>query len=128
MKKLTFMIIAAAALMIVSCGKKMSPEAQKAWNDFKACADKIDTDEKVDKFTSIEEFNQVVQDWQKAAKEMESHATEYSKEITDSMDAITNKVKPVMEKVEQAVAEGVAEGIAEGLAETEGAEGAETEE
>lgn len=124
MKKLTFMVIAAAALMIVSCGQKMSPEAQKAWNDFKACADKIDSEEKVDKLESIEAFNQIVQDWSKAAKEMEAHATEYSKAINDSMEAITNKVKPVMEKLEQVVAEGVAEGIAEAAAE----EAAETEE
>ena len=48
MKKTIFVAIAAAA-MLVSCGAKMSPEATKAWNDYK---DAYTSQKKLESFLS----------------------------------------------------------------------------
>ena len=57
MKKLFFMALVAGSMVFASCGVKMSPEATKAWNDFKEKAAAVSTDEAVDQFESIDAYN-----------------------------------------------------------------------
>ena len=92
MKKITFVAVTTITMLVVSCSKSMSPEAAKAWINFKATSEKISTPEAAAQFESYEDFNVVVQEWNAAAQEMKKYATEYSKEIADSMDAIANAV------------------------------------
>lgn len=92
MKKIMFVAVAAVAMLVVSCGQTMSPEAAKAWSDFKATAEKIATTEAVDQFESYEDFNAAVQEWNAASQEMAKYSAEYSQEIVDSMNNITNTV------------------------------------
>jgi hypothetical protein len=92
MKKIMFVAIAAVAMLVVSCGQTMSPEAAKAWSDFKATAEKIATPEAADQFDSYEDFNAAVQEWNAAAQEMAKYSAEYSTEIADSMNNIATTV------------------------------------
>ena len=56
MKKLAFVAVAALAMVFASCGKKLSPAAEKAWADFKEAASKLDSEEKIDQLESMDEF------------------------------------------------------------------------
>ena len=120
MKKI-FFVIAAGALMLVSCGK-MSPEAQKAWNNFKEASAKFESEEAVDaNFQSPEEFTAGVKAWNDAAQKMKDFATEFSTEQADSFASITAKCAPVIEKATQLLQQAAAQGITEEDVAEEGA-------
>ncbi len=102
MKKLAFVAVAALAMVFASCGKKLSPAAEKAWADFKEVASKLDTEEKVDQLESMEQFVELNQKWLDANKAMLDNSVEYAAvkpEIVDSMEIIANKVNPLIQKV-----------------------------
>lgn len=98
MKKITFVAMATVAMLFVSCNNSTKPEtseiseAAKAWSNFKATSEKIATPEAAEQFESFGDFNDAVQEWNAAAKEMEKYANEYSEEIADSMNTIANAV------------------------------------
>ena len=106
MKKNLFVAMAAVVILFVSCGQSMSPEAAKAWSDFKATAEKIATPETADQFESFIDFNDAVQEWNAAAQEMAKYSTEYGKEIADSMKVIAAKaganVQTILEQFDTA--------------------------
>ena len=114
MKKI-FFVIAAGALMMVSCNKSLSPEAQKAWDSFKEASAKLESEEAVDA-------------WNDAAQKMKDFATEFSTEQADSFASITAKCAPVIEKASQLLQQAAAQGALEDGAEEEGATEEETEE
>jgi hypothetical protein len=98
MKKIMFIAMAAAVMLVVSCNNSARPvasevsEAAKAWSKFKAASEKISTPAAAEQFENFGDFNDAVQEWNAAAKEMTKYASEYSKEIADSMNAIANAV------------------------------------
>ncbi len=102
MKKLVFVAVAAIAMVFASCGKKLSPEAEKAWADFKEVAAQLDSDEKIDKIESMEQFTELNKKWLEANKAMLDNSVEYAAvkpEIVDSMETIANKVNSQIQKV-----------------------------
>lgn len=128
MKKI-FFVIAAGALMMVSCNKSLSPEAQKAWDSFKEASAKLESEEAVDaNFQSPEEFAAGVKAWNDAAQKMKDFATEFSTEQADSFASITAKCAPVIEKATQLLQQAAAQGALEDGAEEEAATEEETEE
>ena len=68
MKKTIFVALAAVA-MLVSCGAKMSPEATKAWNDFKEKAAAVSTDEACDQFETPEAYQEAFDAAMKAGQD-----------------------------------------------------------
>ena len=115
------MALVAGSMIFASCGKTMSPEAQKAWNTVKEKAPALCSIDAIDEFESVEDWNAAVQDFNAAVQEMEKYQNEYSKEIADSFGIIT---KQFQEASEQAVAmiQQQAEAAMEELEEMEGDE------
>ena len=89
MKKLMCVAIAALALTTISCDKKMSPEAAEAWNNFKVAAQNLSN---IDESQDFEALSKIVDEWVSATDEIANHFTEYSPEIIDSMNAISDEV------------------------------------
>jgi len=85
------MAIAASAMMFVSCGNSMSPEAAKAWQDVKDKSVNLLSPEDADKFESVEAYQAAVQEFNAAVQEMGKYPTEYSEAIADSFTNITTK-------------------------------------
>ena len=98
MKKTIFVALAAVSMIFASCGKKMSPEATKAWEDMKAKAASVCSMEAIDQFETVEDWNAAVKAFQAATQEMGKYQSEYSKEIVDSFTTLTNKFAEVNEK------------------------------
>ena len=120
MKKI-FFVIAAGALMLVSCGK-MSPEAQKAWNNFKEASAKFESEEAVDaNFNTAEEYSEGLKAWSEATQKLKDYTTEFSTEQADSMEKIVAKCKPVIEKMNAMMQQAAAQGITEEDVAEEGA-------
>jgi len=98
MKKI-FYVIAAGALMMVSCNNGLSPEGQKAWNEFKELSAKFESEEAADaSFQSSEEFAEGVKQWSEAAKKMQDYVLEITPEQADSFQKIAEKCEPVIKK------------------------------
>lgn len=116
MKKIFFVLVAGA--MMMSCGGSLSPEGQKAWNDFKELSSKLESEEAVDaNFETAEEFSAAVKEWNEAAQNMKNYVTEITPEQADSFEALANKCAPVLEKVSkmmQQAAEAATEEAEEG--------------
>lgn len=98
MKKMTLMAVAASAVMFVSCGSKMSTEAQKAWEDFKEKGALVETMEAADQFETYEEYAAACKEFEAATKAMEQYQTEYSDAIIDSMGVIAENFKKTAEQ------------------------------
>ena len=101
MKKLLFVAVAALAMVFASCGKKLSPEAEKAWADFKEVASKLDSQEKIESLETIEDFTALNARWLEVNKAMLDKSVEIAAakpELIDSMEIIANKVNPVIQK------------------------------
>ncbi len=88
---MSVMAIAASAMMFVSCGNSMSPEAAKAWQDVKDKSVNLLSPEDADKFESVEAYQAAVQEFNAAVQEMGKYPTEYSEAIADSFTNITTK-------------------------------------
>ena len=98
MKKTIFVALAAVSMIFASCGKKMSPEATKAWEDMKAKAASVCSMEAIDQFETVEDWNAAVKAFQAATQEMGKYQSEYSKEVIDSFTTLTTKFAEVNEK------------------------------
>lgn len=90
MKKLFFMALVAVSMVFASCSK-MSPEAQKAWENVKEKAAAVCSMEAVDQFESVEDYQAASQAFSAAVLEMQNYQLEYSKEITDSLETLSNQ-------------------------------------
>lgn len=88
---MSVMAIAASAMMFVSCGNSMSPEAAKAWQDVKDKSVNLLSPEDADKFETVEAYQAAVQEFNAAVQEMGKYSTEYSEAIADSFTNITTK-------------------------------------
>ena len=119
MKKMFFMAFVAGSMIFASCGKSMSPEAQKAWNVVKEKAAGVCTIEAVDEFESVEDYKAAVQDFQAAVQEMTKYQDQYSKEIADSLTTMTNKFNETCEKAAALIQAQVEEAIEEAAEEVE---------
>ena len=128
MKKI-FFVIAAGALMMVSCNKSLSPEAQKAWDNFKEASAKFESEEAVDAaFENAEEYSAGLKAWSEATQKLKDYATEFTPEQTDSMEKIVAKCQPVIQKMSEMMQQAAAQGITEEDVAAEGATEEEAEE
>ena len=93
-----FMALVAVSMIVASCGKKMSPEAQKAWETVKEKAPAVCSIEAVDQFESVEDYKAAVQEFSAAVQEMAKYQGQYSKEIEDSLTTISNQFNETSEK------------------------------
>ena len=104
MKKTIFVALAAVA-MLVSCGAKMSPEATKAWNDFKEKAAAVSTDEACDQFETPEAYQEAFDAAMKAGQDFAKNFDgKVTKEVADSCAALTNALIEHDKKVQEAIA------------------------
>ena len=104
MKKTILMAFAVAA-MLVSCGAKMSPEATKAWNDYKEKAALVSTDEACDKFESAEEYQAAFDAAFKAGEEFAKNFDgKVTKEVADSSAALTQTIIAQNKKMQELIA------------------------
>ena len=104
MKKTIFVAIAAVA-MLVSCGAKMSPEATKAWNDFKEKAAAVSTDEACDQFETPEAYQEAFDAAMKAGQDFAKNFDgKVTKEVADSCAALTNALIEHDKKVQELLA------------------------
>lgn len=85
-----FLALVAVSMVFASCSK-MSPEAQKAWEDVKEKAAAVCSMEGVDQFESVEDYQAASQAFSAAVLEMQNYQLEYSKEITDSLETLSNQ-------------------------------------
>ena len=85
-----FLALVAVSMVFASCSK-MSPEAQKAWEDVKEKAAAVCSMESVDQFESVEDYQAASQAFSAAVLEMQNYQLEYSKEITDSLETLSNQ-------------------------------------
>lgn len=99
MKKLFFVAVAACAMMFASCGKSMSPEAAKAWQDVKDKSTNLLTVDDVDKFESTEAYNAACQAFNNAVQEMTKYDGQYPKEVVDSFAKISTQFGETAKKV-----------------------------
>ena len=99
MKKLFFVAVAACAMMFASCGKSMSPEAAKAWQDVKEKSTNLLTVEGVDKFESPEAYNAACQAFNSAAQEMAKYDGQYPQEVVDSFAKMSTQFEETAKKV-----------------------------
>lgn len=101
MKKLMFVAVAAIGLMAASCAKeqKMSPEAAEAWSEFKAAAKDLST---IDTNQDFEALQAVVDKWINATDTIGTYYTEYSPEIIDSINDISERVIEDVQRVIEA--------------------------
>ena len=122
MKKI-FMALVAVSMIFVSCGKKMSPEATKAWENVKTTFAAVGSMEAVDQFESVDDWNVAVQAFNTAVQEMAKYEQEFPKAVVDSFTNMTTQFaetqKQAVEKIQQSIQEGFEEGIEEGLEEGE---------
>jgi hypothetical protein len=99
MKKI-FYVIAAGALLMVSCNKGLSPEGQKAWNEYKELSAKFESEEAVEaNFQNAGEFSEAVKQWGEAAKKMQDYILEITPEQADSFQKIAESCEPIIKKV-----------------------------
>ena len=99
MKKI-FYVIAAGALMMVSCNNGLSPEGQKAWNEYKELSAKFESEEAIEaNFQNSEEYAAALKQWGEAAKKMQDYILEITPEQADSFQKIAEKCEPVIKKV-----------------------------
>ena len=123
MKKMLFMALVAVSMIVTSCGKKMSPEAAKAWENVKTTFAAVGSIEAVDQFEGVDDWNAAVQAFNTAVQEMAKYEQEFPKEVVDSFTTMTTQFaetqKQAAEKIQQAIQEGLEEGIEEGLEEGE---------
>ena len=104
MKKTIFVAIAAAA-MLVSCGAKMSPEATKAWNDFKEKAAAVSTDEACDQFETPEAYQAAFDAAMNAGIEFgKNFDGKVTKEVADSFAALNQTLIEHDKKVQELLA------------------------
>ena len=104
MKKTIFVALAAVA-MLVSCGAKMSPEATKAWNDYKEKAAAVSTDEACDQFETPEAYQEAFDAAMKAGQDFAKNFDgKVTKEVADSCAALTNALIEHDKKVQEAIA------------------------
>ena len=131
MKKFAFVAVAALSMVFASCGKKLSPQAEKAWSDFKEVASKLDSEEKISEL-SMDEFMELNAKWLEANKAMLGNSVDIAatnEAIVDSMEVIANKVNPVLQKTTELMKAAQAEEAGEaGEAEAAAAEETSTEE
>lgn len=98
MRKLIY-VIAAGALMMVSCNEGLSPEGQKVWNHFKEISAQFESEEAFEaSFDDVDSYVEALKDWGETAAEMQNYMLEISPEQADSFEAITNRCAPVVEK------------------------------
>lgn len=103
MKKIFFVLVAGA--MMMSCGGSLSPEGQKAWNDFKELSSKLESEEAVDaNFESADEFAQAVKEWGEVGDKLKNFATEFSEAQVDSMASMSEKCAAVIKKAQEGMA------------------------
>jgi len=104
MKKTIFVALAAVA-MLVSCGAKMSPEATKAWNDFKEKAAAVSTDEACDQFETPEAYQAAFDAAMNAGIEFgKNFDGKVTKEVADSFAALNQTLIEHDKKVQEAIA------------------------
>ena len=109
MKKIFFVL--AAGAMLMSCGGALSPEAQKAWDNFKELSSKLETEEAVDaNFESSEDFAQAVKEWGEVGAALKNYATEFSEAQVDSMASMSEKCAAVIKKAQEGMAAAAAAG------------------
>ncbi len=113
MKKTFFMALVAVSMIFASCGKKMSPEAAKAWEDVKAKAASVCSMEAVDQFETVEDWNAAVQAFQAATQEMAKYEQEYPKEVVDSFATLTTKFGEVSQEAATKIKETMEEAFDE---------------
>ena len=100
MKKLFFMALVAGSMVFASCGVKMSPEATKAWNDFKEKAAAVSTDEAVDQFESLEAYEAAFEAAMNAGTEFgKNFDGKVTQEVADSFAAMTQAMIQMDQKV-----------------------------
>ena len=90
MKKLFFMALVAGSMMFASCGVKMSPEATKAWNDFKEKAAAVSTEDAVSQFESRDAYEAAFEAAMNAGTEFgKNFDGKVPQEIADSFATLT---------------------------------------
>ena len=100
MKKLFFMALVAGSMVFAACGVKMSPEATKAWNDFKEKAAAVSTDEAVNQFESLEAYDAAFNAAMNAGTEFgEKFNGKVTQEVADSFADMTKKLIEMDQKV-----------------------------
>jgi hypothetical protein len=103
MKK-TILTVFAAAALLVSCAK-MSPEATQAWNDFKAKAAAVATDEAVAQFESPEEYEAAFEAALNAGIEFgKNFDGKVTQEVADSFAMLNQTLIEHDKKVKEAIA------------------------
>ena len=123
MKKMFFMALVAGSMLFTSCAK-MSPEATAAWNDFKEKAALVSTDEAVDQFESIEDYQAAFDAAMNAGTEFGTNFDgKVTQEIADSFATMSQNLIAMDQKVQAHFAE-----MAAAEAEEEAEEGEEVEE
>ena len=113
-----FMAFVAGSMIFASC-TSMSPEAKKAWDVVKEKAAGVCTLEAVDEFESVEDYKAAVQDFQAAVQEMTKYQDEYTKEIGDSLTAMTTQFNETCEKAAALIEAQVQEALEEAAEEVE---------
>ena len=100
MKKLFFMALVAGSMVFAACGAKMSPEATKAWNDFKEKAAAVSTDEAVSQFESLDAYEAAFEAALNAGTEFGTKFDgKVTQEVADSFKTMFETMKQMDQKV-----------------------------
>ena len=101
MKKL-FFVIAAGALMMVSCNNGLSPEGQKAWDNFKQLAATFESEEAIEaNYADEEAFKAGHASFVEATKKIEDFVLEITPEQADSFKTMCEQCAPVIQKAQE---------------------------
>lgn len=103
MKKI-FYVLAAGALMMVSCNSGLSPEGQEAWNNFKQLAATFESAEAIDaNYADEAAFKAGHEAFVEATKKMQDFALEITPEQADSFKNMCETCAPVIENAAQLI-------------------------
>ena len=101
MKKL-FFVLAAGALMMVSCNSGLSPEGQKAWDNFKQLAATFESEEAIEaNYADEASFKAGHEAFVEATKKIQDYVLEITPEQADSFKTMCEACAPVIQKANE---------------------------